>query len=140
MYNNKKVVVVLPAYNASKTLEITYNEIPFNVVDEVVLVDDASKDDTASLAKKMGIKHVIRHEENRGYGGNQKSCYDKALELGGEIVIMLHPDCLSPLGLALSAGWGGMCGELLSSGHLDDNFTVPLGTALSALVWTSLIL
>ena len=92
MYNNKKVVVVLPAYNASKTLEITYNEIPFDVVDEVVLVDDASKDDTASLAKKMGIKHVIRHEENRGYGGNQKSCYDKALELGGEIVIMLHPD------------------------------------------------
>ena len=92
MYNNKKVVVVLPAYNASKTLEITYNEIPFNVVDEVVLVDDASKDDTASLAKQLGIEHVIRHEENRGYGGNQKSCYDKALELGGEIVIMLHPD------------------------------------------------
>ena len=83
---------MLPAYNASKTLEITYNEIPFNVVDEVVLVDDASKDDTASLAKQLGIEHVIRHEENRGYGGNQKSCYDKALELGGEIVIMLHPD------------------------------------------------
>ncbi len=92
MYNNKKVVVVLPAYNASKTLEITYNEIPFEVVDEVVLVDDASKDDTSEKAKELGIKHIIRHEENRGYGGNQKSCYDKALSLGADIVIMLHPD------------------------------------------------
>ncbi|XOV93383.1 MAG: glycosyltransferase family 2 protein [Bacteroidota bacterium] len=92
MYNNKKVVVVLPAYNASKTLEITYNEIPFEIVDEVVLVDDASKDDTSEKAKELGIKHIIRHEENRGYGGNQKSCYDKALNLGADIVIMLHPD------------------------------------------------
>ncbi|MBV6643471.1 MAG: glycosyltransferase family 2 protein [Cyclobacteriaceae bacterium] len=92
MYNNKKVVVVLPAYNASKTLEITYNEIPFEIVDEVVLVDDASKDDTSEKAKELGIRHIIRHEENRGYGGNQKSCYDKALSLGADIVIMLHPD------------------------------------------------
>ncbi|MDN4166559.1 glycosyltransferase family 2 protein [Cytophagales bacterium LB-30] len=92
MYNNQKVVVVLPAYNASKTLEMTYREIPFDLVDEVVLVDDASKDDTAQLAAKLGIKHVIRHEKNKGYGGNQKTCYRKALELGGDIVIMLHPD------------------------------------------------
>lgn len=92
MYNNKKVVVVLPAYNASKTLEITYNEIPFDIVDEVVLVDDASKDDTSKKAAELGIKHIITHEENRGYGGNQKSCYDKALSLGADIVIMLHPD------------------------------------------------
>lgn len=92
MYNNKKVVIVLPAYNAAKTLEKTYNEIPFDIVDEVVLVDDASKDETSALAKSLGIRHVVRHEKNRGYGGNQKSCYDKALELGGEIVIMLHPD------------------------------------------------
>lgn len=92
MYNNKKVVIVLPAYNASKTLERTYAEIPFEVVDEVVLVDDHSPDDTTEVAKKLGIKHVIRHEENKGYGGNQKSCYNKAKELGGDIVIMLHPD------------------------------------------------
>jgi glycosyltransferase involved in cell wall biosynthesis len=92
MYNNKRVVVVLPAYNASKTLEKTYNEIPMDVVDEVVLVDDASPDDTIEVAHKLGIKHIIRHEDNKGYGGNQKSCYDKALELNGDIIIMLHPD------------------------------------------------
>jgi glycosyltransferase involved in cell wall biosynthesis len=92
MYNGKKVIVVLPAYNAALTLEKTYQEIPFDLVDEVVLCDDASKDNTSELAKKIGIKHVIRHEENKGYGGNQKSLYNKALELGGDIVIMLHPD------------------------------------------------
>lgn len=92
MYNGQKVIVVLPAYNAGKTLEITYKEIPFEWVDEVVLVDDASKDNTIEKAKELGIKHIIRHEKNRGYGGNQKSCYNKALEIGGDIVIMLHPD------------------------------------------------
>lgn len=92
MIEGKKVVVVLPAYNASKTLEVTYNELPFDIVDEVVLVDDASKDDTAEVAKKIGIKHVIVHQANRGYGGNQKSCYNKAIELGADIVIMVHPD------------------------------------------------
>lgn len=92
MIHNQKIVVVLPAYNASKTLEKTYNEIPFDIVDEVILVDDSSTDDTADLAAKIGIKHVIKHPKNRGYGGNQKSCYNKALELGGDIVIMLHPD------------------------------------------------
>ena len=92
MYNNKKVIVVLPAYNASKTLEQTYHEIPFDLVDDVVLVDDASKDTTVQVGKHLGIDHIVKHEKNKGYGGNQKTCYQKALELGGDIVIMLHPD------------------------------------------------
>ncbi|HEY3373059.1 MAG TPA: glycosyltransferase family 2 protein [Prolixibacteraceae bacterium] len=92
MINNKKVIVVLPAYNAAKTLEITYKEIDFNIVDEVILVDDKSKDDTIQEAQRLGIRHIVIHEVNRGYGGNQKSCYNKALELGADIVIMLHPD------------------------------------------------
>ncbi len=92
MINNKKVIVVLPAYNAALTLEQTYNEIPFNVVDEVVLVDDNSMDHTIGVGKKIGIKHIIEHNINLGYGGNQKSCYNKSLELGGDIIIMLHPD------------------------------------------------
>jgi len=92
MFNGRKVVVVLPAYNASLTLEKTYSEIPFDIVDEVVLVDDHSKDDTSDLGKKIGINHVIRHEINKGYGGNQKTCYAKALELKADIVVMLHPD------------------------------------------------
>ncbi|MBO6516300.1 MAG: glycosyltransferase family 2 protein [Bacteroidia bacterium] len=92
MITDKKIVVVLPAYNAAKTLEMTYNEIPFDIVDEVVLVDDASKDNTIEAAAKLGIKHIVKHEQNRGYGGNQKSCYSKALELDADIVIMLHPD------------------------------------------------
>ncbi len=92
MFQNKKIVVVLPAYNAELTLERTYNEIPHDIVDEVVLVDDASSDRTLELGNKLGIKHLIRHEKNKGYGGNQKTCYDKALELGADIVIMLHPD------------------------------------------------
>ena len=92
MYKNKKVIAVLPAYNAALTLEKTYAEIPMDLVDEVILCDDASKDDTSGLAKRIGIKHIIRHEQNKGYGGNQKSLYNKALELGGDIVIMLHPD------------------------------------------------
>jgi glycosyltransferase involved in cell wall biosynthesis len=92
MINNKKVVVVLPAYNAAKTLEITYNEIDFDIVDDVILVDDLSKDNTIEVGKKLGINHIIQHEYNKGYGGNQKTCYKKALEIGGDIVIMLHPD------------------------------------------------
>ena len=92
MLNQKRICIVLPAYNAAETLEMTYNEIPFDIVDEVVLVDDASRYHTAEIAKKLGIQHVIRHELNRGYGGNQKSCYNKALELNADIVIMLHPD------------------------------------------------
>lgn len=92
MYKNKKVVVVLPAYNAAQTLAKTYAEIPMDIVDEVVLVDDASKDNTSELAKSLGIHHVIRHDQNKGYGGNQKTCYKKAMELGADIVVMLHPD------------------------------------------------
>lgn len=92
MVNGKKVIVVLPAYNAAKTLEQTYNEIPFDIVDDVVLVDDKSRDETVAVARQLGIKHIISHQQNRGYGGNQKSCYNKALELNADIVIMLHPD------------------------------------------------
>jgi len=92
MINGKKVAVVLPAYNAAKTLEITYQEIDFTLVDEVILVDDKSKDETIKEAQRLGIKHIVEHKENKGYGGNQKSCYNKALELGADIVIMLHPD------------------------------------------------
>lgn len=92
MINGKKIIVVLPAYNAALTLKKTYDEIPFDIVDDVVLVDDHSKDNTSEVARNIGIKHVIRHEKNKGYGGNQKTCYDKALELNGDIVIMLHPD------------------------------------------------
>lgn len=92
MINDKKIVVVLPAYNASETLEQTYREIPFDIVDDVVLVDDASPDNTVEVGKKLGIKHIVKHENNRGYGGNQKSCYNKALEIGADIVVMLHPD------------------------------------------------
>lgn len=92
MIDSKKVIIVLPAYNASDTLQKTYNEIPFDIVDEVVLVDDNSTDETLQVAKEVGIKHVIKHDQNKGYGANQKSCYKKALSLGGDIVIMLHPD------------------------------------------------
>lgn len=92
MINNKKIAIVLPAYNAAKTLAQTYNEIPFDIVDEVILVDDKSKDNTVEEGKKIGIKHIVVHEQNKGYGGNQKSCYNKALELDADIVVMLHPD------------------------------------------------
>ncbi|MBN2664635.1 MAG: glycosyltransferase family 2 protein [Bacteroidales bacterium] len=92
MICNKKIIVVLPAYNAEQTLEQTYNEIPFNIVDDVILVDDFSADNTSDLGKKIGIKHVIKHEKNMGYGANQKTCYSKALELNADIIVMLHPD------------------------------------------------
>jgi glycosyltransferase involved in cell wall biosynthesis len=92
MLKNKKIVVVLPAFNAEKTLKQTMDEIPFDIVDEVVLVDDASTDRTFEIANELNIRHIIRHEKNKGYGGNQKTCYDKALNLGADIVIMLHPD------------------------------------------------
>ena len=92
MIKGKKLIVILPAYNAAKTLKKTYDEIPFDIVDDVVLVDDKSSDNTADLAREIGINHVIVHEENKGYGGNQKSCYNKALDLDADIVEMLHPD------------------------------------------------
>lgn len=92
MINGKKILVVLPAYNAGKTLKVTYDEIDRALVDDVILVDDASKDNTVAVAKEIGIVHIICHEKNKGYGGNQKSCYKRALELGADIIIMLHPD------------------------------------------------
>ncbi len=82
----------MPAYNAEATLEQTYKEIPFDIVDEVILVDDLSNDNTVTKAHELGINHVVKHDENKGYGGNQKSCYNKALEIGADIVIMVHPD------------------------------------------------
>jgi glycosyltransferase involved in cell wall biosynthesis len=91
MLNGKKIVVIMPAYNAEKTLEKTYREIPFEFVDDVILVDDASQDRTSEIARGMGIRTII-HETNLGYGANQKTCYRAALELGADIVIMVHPD------------------------------------------------
>lgn len=85
-------MVVMPAYNAATTLRQTYAEIPTEIVDEVILVDDHSSDETVAVAHELGIQHVIRHEENKGYGGNQKTCYQTALSLGADVVIMLHPD------------------------------------------------
>jgi glycosyltransferase involved in cell wall biosynthesis len=91
MIAGKKIAVVLPAYNAAKTLKRTYDEIPHDIVDDVLLVDDASKDDTVAVARALGIT-AIRHDRNRGYGGNQKTCYAAALARGADIVVMLHPD------------------------------------------------
>jgi glycosyltransferase involved in cell wall biosynthesis len=91
MIHGKKVVVVMPAYNAARTIEQTYAEVPLEFVDEVILVDDASRDETANVAQKLGIETII-HPENRGYGGNQKTCYREALRHGADVVVMLHPD------------------------------------------------
>jgi len=91
MLHSKKIVVVMPAYNAEKTLEATFSEIPFEFVDKVILVDDCSRDGTVELAERLGITTIV-HPTNRGYGGNQKTCYRKALECGADVVIMLHPD------------------------------------------------
>lgn len=113
MFDNKKIAVILPAYNAGKTLKKTFEEIPFDIVDEVILVDDCSKDDTIEIAKQLGIKHIIKHDKNKGYGGNQKTCYDTALKLNCDIIVMLHPDYqYSPkLIKALVA--------MITSGHYD---------------------
>ena len=92
MINGKVITVVLPAYKAAKTLKQTWDEIPFDIVDHVILVDDKSPDNTVEVAKSLGIEHIIVHDKNKGYGGNQKSCYNKAKELGSDIVVMLHPD------------------------------------------------
>ena len=105
MINGKRIVVVMPAYNAEKTLEQTYREIPLDIVDEVILVDDHSRDNTTDLAHSLGIHHVIRHDYNRGYGGNQKTCYAKAMEIGADIVIMVHPDYQYTPTLIPSMAW-----------------------------------
>jgi glycosyltransferase involved in cell wall biosynthesis len=91
MINKRKIIVVMPAYNAEKTLEKTYREIP-DEVDDVILVDDSSSDGTVAMAERLGIRFIIKHERNKGYGGNQKTCYNKAIELNADIVVMLHPD------------------------------------------------
>ncbi len=92
MLHGKKIVVVLPAYHAEKTLLKTYNDIPFDIVDDVVLVDDCSSDNTVAEGKRLGIKNIVVHDKNTGYGGNQKTCYKEALRLGADIVVMVHPD------------------------------------------------
>lgn len=92
MYKNQKVIVVLPAYNAARTLHQTYAEIPMDIVDMVILCDDASTDNTIEVARNLGIREIISHDQNKGYGGNQKSLYTRAMDLGGDIIIMLHPD------------------------------------------------
>jgi len=92
MIDAEKIVVILPAYNAESTLENTYKEIPHSIVDEIILTDDCSSDKTVSIAKELGIQHIIEHDRNLGYGANQKSCYTKALEMEADIIVMLHPD------------------------------------------------
>ncbi len=120
MIDGKKIVVVLPAYNAEKTLRKTYEEIPFDIVDEVVLTDDYSKDNTLSVAKEINIKNIISLDKNQGYGANQKVCYNKALELGADIVVMLHPDYQYTPKLI-----GPMC-QLIA----DDQYSVVLGSRI----------
>ncbi len=91
MFHGMKIVVVMPAYNAARTIERTYKEIPLDLVDEVVVTDDASWDGTVEVAKRLGLRTLV-HQTNRGYGGNQKTCYAEALRLGADVVVMLHPD------------------------------------------------
>lgn len=112
MILNKKLIVIMPAYNAEKTLYQTYSELPHDYVDEVVLVDDASADRTAEIAQELGIKTII-HTKNKGYGGNQKTCYKAALEHGADIVVMVHPDYqYSPRLVTAMA-------SMIASGHYD---------------------
>jgi glycosyltransferase involved in cell wall biosynthesis len=105
MINGKKLAVVLPAYNAEKTLTHTFNEIPSDITDFIILTDDKSNDDTIQLARILGIEHIITHDKNLGYGANQKSCYNKALELGADIIVMLHPDYQYTPKLIQSMSW-----------------------------------
>lgn len=121
MISGKKVVVVLPAYYAEKTLERTVSEIPRDIVDEILLVDDASKDHTAELSRKLGL-HTFVHEKNLGYGGNQKTCYREALKLGADIVVMLHPD------YQYSPKLVGAMAHMIASGHYD----IALGSRILA--------
>ena len=112
MILNKKLIVIMPAYNAEKTLRQTYEELPHEYVDEVILVDDASRDETSRVAQELGIRTII-HTENRGYGGNQKTCYRESLRHGADIVVMVHPDYqYSPRLVAAMA-------SMIASGHYD---------------------
>jgi glycosyltransferase involved in cell wall biosynthesis len=112
MIHGKKLVVVMPAYNAEKTLRDTYGDIPHEYVDEVILVDDASSDRTAGTAGDLGIRTIV-HRENRGYGGNQKTCYREALRLGADVVVMLHPDYQYTPKLIVAMA------SMVTSGHFD---------------------
>jgi glycosyltransferase involved in cell wall biosynthesis len=115
MLDGQRVAVVLPAYNAAKTLRHTVAEIPRDIVDDLILIDDASVDDTVAIARELGL-YTIVHDKNRGYGGNQKSCYTAALERGADIVIMLHPDYqYSPRLITAMTG-------MIGSGHYDAVF------------------
>lgn len=105
MLKGQKVVVVMPAYNAARTLQKTHAEIPREVVDDIILVDDHSHDDTAALARTLGIAHVVVHDNNLGYGGNQKTCYRTALALGADIVVMIHPDYQYTPKLCAAMSW-----------------------------------
>jgi len=112
MIKGKKIIIVLPAYNAEKTLKETHDEIPMDIVDDIILVDDASSDRTVELAERMNLKTIV-HSNNKGYGGNQKTCYKEALKAGADIVIMLHPDYqYSPKLIASMA-------HLVASDHFD---------------------
>lgn len=112
MISGKKIVVVMPAYNAEKTLRQTYSELPLEYVDEVVLVDDASRDNTAQIAEELGIRTII-HPVNGGYGANQKTCYRTALELDADIVVMVHPDYQYSPRLVIAMA------SMIASGHYD---------------------
>lgn len=112
MINGKKLVVVMPAFNAEKTLRRTYVDMPHQYVDDVILVDDASSDHTADIARELGIRTIV-HTKNRGYGGNQKTCYREALKLGADIVVMLHPDYQYSPKLVMAMA------SMVESGHYD---------------------
>lgn len=123
MLNGKKIIVVMPAYNAAATLERTFRDVPKDVVDQIILVDDCSKDDTARIAESLGI-HTIIHSENRGYGGNQKTCYTAALEQGADVVIMVHPDyqydprlILPMCSMIVSGPYDAVIGSRILGGH-----------------------
>lgn len=113
MINGQKLIVVMPAYNAEQTLIQTYNELPHDIVDDVILVDDHSRDNTVALAQRLGINTVIRHKHNMGYGGNQKTCYTVALQHGAEIVVMVHPDYQYSPKLCGAMAW------MVASGEYD---------------------
>lgn len=112
MIAGRKVAVVLPAYNAARTLRRTFDDIPHDIVDDIILTDDASRDDTIEIARALGI-HTLVHSANRGYGGNQKSCYASALSRGADIVVMLHPDYQYAPALVTAMA------SMIASGHYD---------------------
>lgn len=113
MINNQKLIIVMPAYNASETLVTTYNELPHSIIDEIILVDDASHDETVEFAWQLGISAIVKHNINLGYGGNQKTCYTAALELGADIVVMVHPDYQYSPQLCGAMAW------MIASGEYD---------------------